>query len=392
MADLAAAFALFREGRFSEARAAALQLAEQNPQPFWPFYLAAVASAFAGEVRAFEEYLEQLIQNPLPEGRVYLHYLEAYYALLARDIEKALWHYLQIAESPEGWLAKALLRKFRKMKSVENPAFHAADYIVLPEVLPPPPRDSKVDKAEAKGWQYAAPAAKKAFSFKFNISQFSRTGLLVGVLVVVFSVSAIFYFYLYRGPKHVPTPVSIPPLEVASSAAVMPVSADFRPQYLYRTRDAIIRDFDQAKEFLRQKKINQCRYLLQRILVSNADFQTREKSRTFLGFIPDLPYHEFNDNLALPKLLAEPALWSGSLVVIAGELRDANTRAGYTTYHFVAREGAQEYLLTAFRENSIPEEKLETESGKKYIQVYGRFRGLTGPQRVVQLEVLRVWR
>jgi hypothetical protein len=77
---------------------------------------------------------------------------------------------------------------------------------------------------------------------------------------------------------------------------------------------------------------------------------------------------------------------------LAGELRDAATRSGATTYHFMVREGEREYSVQAFRDANLPEEKLESPDKKSHIQVYGRFRGLVGEQKTVYLEAMRVWR
>lgn len=395
MRDLAAGFELFRGGHFHEARALAAELIAANPQDFWAHYLAAIANAFAGDVRAFEPCLAALENLQLPAGaQVYLHYLQAWHALLARDAEKALWHYLQIAEEPEGWLARSLIKKFRKQKEIDHPAFHAADYIVLPQSLPPPAKreQSPIIKAESQGWQYIAPSKNSQNKRKFpriQLAAFSWRRLFLAAAmtaVIVATVLLAFWFWQKKAS------LELPPLQVADSAAVMPTTGNNKVLYTYRTRDAIINDFERAKELLAAKKINQSRFLLLRLLESNADFQTREKARIFLGFIPDLPYPEFNDNLPLRELLAMPKLRIGSLVLLSGELRDAQARAGATTYQILARDGEREYLVQVFRDGSVAEEALQSAGKKSHIQVYGRFRGLVGEQKAIYLEALRLWR
>jgi hypothetical protein len=391
MTELAAGFELFRGGHFAEARAAALQLITTYPENFWVYYLAAISSAFASEIRNFEADLAELERVALPEtGAVYLHYLKAWHALLSRDTEKALWHYLQIAEDPEGWLARSLIQKFRKQKEIANPAYHAADYIVLPATLPPQTKIPLKNTAAAEkpaGWQYTAPAKKKLPHIR--LATFSWARLAVALLIAALGVSA---FLIYRRYKPQRAEPEIPALQVADSAAVMPVTQGARVLYTYYSRDAIISDFEKAKRLLRERKVNQSRFILQRLIESNADFQSREKARIFLNFIPDLPFAEFNDNLLLRDIFADPKARTGSLILLAGELRDVMTQSGGTTYHCIVREGGREYLVQAFRDGNLPEEKLESSDKKSHIQIYGRFRGLVGEQKTVYLEALRIWR
>ncbi|MFZ5628070.1 MAG: hypothetical protein ACOY5B_03005 [Spirochaetota bacterium] len=391
MANLAGGFELFRGGHFAEAGSVARQLIAQRPADFWAHYLLTVASAFASEIPQFEVNLSALENAQQDENAgVYLHYLQAWHALLARDTEKALWHYLQIADHAEGWLARSLLKKFRKQKEIPNPAFHAADYIVLPSSLPPQAKKTNPNatgEEKAAGWLYE-PKAKKKLP-RIRLANFSWARLSLALLIAAVGASAILF---YRRYQLQPTRPEIPPLQIADSAAVMPVGKGARVLYTYRSRDAIISDFERAKKLLGERKINQSRFILQRLIESNADFQSREKARIFLNFIPDLPFAEFNDNLLLRDLFADTKARAGSLILLAGELRDAVTRAGATTYHFMVREGEREYLVQAYRDGNLAEEKLQSSDKKSHIQVYGRFRGLVGEQKIIYLEILRVWR
>lgn len=391
MAELAAAFELFRGGQFAEAKAQAMLLIARRPDDFWAQYLAAIASAFCSDIPEFEKYLTALEeQSHNGQQTVYLHYLQAWHAVMAGDTEKALWHYLQIADDPEGWLAKSLIKKFRKDKSIDNPAYHAADFIVLPGELPPRVRSKAqpINQAAAtEGWQYKP--KRRLFFPRLQLSAFSVRRFVVAVAIAAVLVG--FLFWLKKARNMQPT-VEIPELQIADSAAVMPVRGQNRPLYTYRTRDAIINDFEKAKKLLAERKVNQCRFLLLRLIESNADFQSREKARIFTGFIPDPPFLEFNDNIALRDLFNDTRARIGSVILVSGELRDAVERSGAATYHFVVREGDSEYLVQAFRDAKVTQEKLTNASARSPIQVYGRFRGLVGQQRTIYLEAIRIWR
>ncbi len=394
MTPLAAAFELFRRGLFVEARDAALEIIAEEPQSFWAYYLAAVSSAFQPDLKEFEKYLAEL--DNFDTQNVYLHYLKAYYSLLQRDIEKALWHYLEIADDSEGWLAQSLVKKFRKVKELNDVEFRVADFIVLPPELPPPirlsPQKSKATPATApreSGWQFDAekkrprpkPRANPLRGFPYRII------FIAGFLV--FAAAGIFILVRQHLNER---KILAPDLQVADSAAVMPVADPAKILYTYKTREGIIGDFEKAKLLLKERKVNQSRYLLNRLLASNADFQTREKSRTFLGFIPDVDYTDFSDNISLKNLFENVVLRRHSLVILSGELRDRAEENGGIQYQLIAREAGEEYRVHAFKNAAIPEEKLQPGKAGGGIQIYGRFKGLVGDQKAIYLEVIRVWR
>jgi len=418
MANLTAAYELFRRGHFAEARSAALSLIDQNSEDFWAYYLAAVSSAFLAELKDFEMYLG-LLESLAPDfasaaempsraearralsGNVYLHYLKAYYALLQNDVEKALWHYLEIADGAEGWLARSHIKKFRKTKELKNIGFRVADFIVLPGELPPKPPIPEIlpggappasraaqPVGDKPGWQFGK-SSLGVRRVRLNLASFSLLRLMTAV-TISFVLFALFMFWQGRAGKS--NVAAMPDLQVADSAAVMPVPDAAKILYRYKTREGIIADFDRAKELLKANKVNQARYLLQRLVHSNADFQTREKSRTFIGFIADPDFAAFNDNLRMKNLFEDIRLRRDSLVVIGGELRDVFAEGNGSLYQFIATENGEEFRVHVYRSESVKEETKATLSGSKTVQVYGRFKGLVGAQQAIYVEALRVWR
>ncbi|MFO1472707.1 MAG: hypothetical protein U1F27_16920 [Turneriella sp.] len=411
MNRLAAAFDLFRRGLFLEAREQARSIIADEAQSYWAHYLAAVSSAFARDLRDFEIQLEAL--DEFEVKNVYQYYLKAYYALLQHDIEKALWNYLEIANDKEGWLAKALIKKFRKLKELNGVEFHVADFIVLPAELPPPLqlevkraqselkeaptvpiKGMPAKKKSAPGWQFGKPPRKAAGAFVTAIAALPLRRMFIAA-TLLFATTAIVVVLWHHWRTTKKTTVQVPDLQIADSAAVMPVVTGDSVLYKYKSRDQVISDFERAKQLLAGRKVNQSLFLLNRLMFSNADFQTREKSRIFLGFIQEPDFRDFNDNLTLKELFENVKLRRGSLVVASGELRDAAEENGGTMYQLIAREGDEEYRINAFRPNSVKEEKgndKKPAGNGRYVQVYGRFKGLVGQQQAIYLEALRVWR
>jgi len=391
MTSLTAAFDLFRRGVFGEARTEAIKIVAAEPQNFWAIYLIAVSSAFLGDLKDFEQQLTVL--DEFSAKNVYLSYLKAYYALLQNDVEKALWNYLEIADEAEGWLARSLVKKFRKAREIKNIEFRVADFIVLPATLPPPhpltaqPPFHVVERGlGVRGWRFDSEKKKPRGGWSKRLAIIPYRAVIITAIVFL----AIAATYLLLKQK-IENQKLIPDMQVADSAAVMPVVDKNKILYTYRTREAIIRDFEDAKVLLKARKVNQCRYLLQRLVYSNADFQTREKARVFIGFIAEPAFTDFNDNVPLKDLFSAMRLRQGSLVVLAGELRDSASEPGGTLYQIIAREGGEEYLVHAFKSDAIKEEK-SLAGAKMPVQVYGRYKGLMGPQRAIYLEALRLWR
>lgn len=411
MANLAAAFDLFRRGLFLEAREQARSIIADEPQSYWAHYLAAVSSAFARDLRDFESRLEAL--DEFEVKNVYQYYLKAYYALLQHDIEKALWNYLEIANDKEGWLAKALIRKFRKIKELNGVEFHVADFIVLPAELPPPlqvevkPLQNKaqalpaeqeksqpVAKKSSPGWQFGKPPRKAAGAFATAIAALPLRRMFIAA-TLLFATTAIVVVLWHHWRTTKKTTVRVPDLQIADSAAVMPVVTGDSVLYKYKSRDQVISDFERAKQLLAARKVNQSLFLLNRLMFSNADFQTREKSRIFLGFIQEPDFRDFNDNLTLKDLFENVKLRRGSLVVASGELRDVAEENGGTMYQLIAKEGDEEYRISAFQAATIKEEKSGAHGanpGRTQVQLYGRFKGLVGAQQAIYVEVIRIWR
>jgi|GEM_PF-3371114 len=411
MERLSAAFDLFRRGLFLEAREQARAIIDSDPQNYWAHYLAAVSSAFARELREFESELEAL--DEFEVKNVYHYYLKAYYALLQHDIEKALWNYLEIANDNEGWLARALIKKFRKVKELNGVEFHVADFIVLPAELPPPTQIQVIQpekpqsagstvsvktksapprKKAAPGWQYGKVPRKGDGVWATALRELPYRKIFLAATLLFAGTAAV--LIVRQNLREKKAGVQVPDLQIADSAAVMPVVTGDSVLYKYKSRDQVIVDFERAKQLLAARKVNQSLYLLNRLMFSNADFQTREKSRIFLGFIQEPDFRDFNDNLTLKDLFENVKLRRGSLVVASGELRDAAEEGGGTMYQLISREGEEEYRINAFRANSVKEEKStgKPSVGGRHIQVYGRFKGLVGQQQAIYLEALRVWR
>ena len=361
-------------------------LLKRNASNLWAKYLCILCLGFKNEIASFSSAVEAL--NELEAKNVFFRYLIAYNFLLRQNTEKALWHYLEIVDEKEGWLARTLIKKLKTDKTLEHIEGRLADFIVLPEFLPP--------RQAQSSQTILTPAAKtskpiRSIWIKYSILSISILAFFIGL------------YFLSRHLKLSPqSEIKFPDARLGEWAAVMPVKNEKSVIYRYANRDAIITDFELAKQFLKTKRVNQSRYLLQRMILSNADFQSREKARYFTGFIPDLEFSDFADNIDLQKLLKEPKLRMDSLIVCDGELRDTKEEKVdekiARTYRLISASEENELKLVVYASPSVVEEKTDQDFSthrkrkKNTLQVYGKFKGLIGDQRAIYLEAIRVWR
>ncbi len=331
----------------------------------------------------------------------YLDYINAYLYLKNGDEEKALFLYTRLVEVAEGWLARELIEKSKKNLLVElareNSAFF---FIPLPEVKKTSllrrvflarPKHSEAPLGE----NHPTPVIKhNTFWYIFNRN--SARLLLLALLLLLAAGIGWQVLVLLRGANEKP---DWRQLNIDEAAHILP-GGQGAGEYRYVSRNQLLEDFQQARAGMAAGKINQTRYLLQRILLSNADFRSREKARLFLNFIPVPDYQKFSDNVPAADLLREPALRAGSYLVWEGEMKQWRKEQGGYRGSMVLSEHGETYLVEIFwpdaevmpgsKPEDFYEERASQQTARRAI-VFGQFKNLVGRQKVIYLEAIRVW-
>ena len=396
-----------KNGEFQKSIDFALKSYSLDHKDFWACFFASVAAAYLQDIDASRKYLDLALE--LSPDSVYLHYLQALHALVEHDAEKALWHWTLIHDKKEGWLARQLLEKMRKDENLIEKAagFEVGNFIVLPEFH----LDQKEDEDENATVAVEGPPEitvteellsgehdfeEHSVSKKEPIS-FRLAFVILGSVVLLGSI----WFLM----KTISTDAKKPgtawqQLSIKENASL--VGNPSKVQYRYATRQQLVDDFENARRYLKNNRINHARYLLQRIILSNADFKSIEKSKIFLRFIPEVRHEDFPDPVSVSDVIKEPEFYQGATVLWQGIATKIIEFDKGRQVQLMVSENNSNYLVEAF----LPTEKAEenwlkykdfeggaepTAENPKRAVVFGTFKSLIGKQNTLYLELKKIW-
>ncbi|MDH5719407.1 MAG: hypothetical protein OEZ13_02185 [Spirochaetia bacterium] len=406
-----------REGSFKEASDEAFEIIKNDGNNFWALFLGSVAYGFLDNRKYFLEYLEKA--KELDPESPYLWYLMAYSALWEEDLEKALWFWTKITETSEGWLAKELIEKARKRNSLVKMANEGqiSNFFILPdffnEIKPPDEsqenaKQKKVTIQSKKKTRRINTSTLDTKKLKLKINQYQKTIFIVSFSALFFLLVFIFNDNIINLFNNQPTDIQSKDdnrwmkLSIESDASLSGSSVNPHPLYIYQNSENLVGDFNRAKQFLLEKKINQTRYYLQRILNSNADFKTKEKSKIFLKFIPEVDYEDFEDLLFVSEIRKEPEFFYDCLVLWEGRLVRLKDVENGKEIRMLINEKNVEYLVEGFlrtdekkptwlSHEEFKRKKYDISTGSQKAIVYGKFKGLLGAEKTVYLEIISFW-
>lgn len=449
------AFEKIRSGEFEKAFADLEVALSTDPEDFWAWYLGAVSLGFLGDSARFMHFLDRA--SGLNPRSSYLAYLMAYRHLREGNLEKALWDWTRIVDLPEGWLACELVEKARKNKDLVHDAEdpdHFSRFVVFPDFFADIPKvpDPIPDESSLA----EIPGSIKHKKDSFSIQNFLRSVLPVGsfrrlfyrgavpkverwvdenrgtsggrhlpvknsILILLFILIASIGFLSVKQPDfflgHAPESLK----NLLGKAAQEPTWENLAIEnwanvlshkkegpgnqavlYRYETRNDLIEDFEKAREKMTSRFYNQARFLLQRILYSNADFKTKEKCKIFIGFIPEPDYRDFSDPVLPSEVMKSPEFYSGALVLWEGTVEQVRDMEQGKQVRLRVREGQTDFHAEVFYNSGeksgkwLPYSEFEKtrnrvgENTQKGV-IYGTFRGLVGSQKTIYIEALRMW-
>ena len=393
------AFEEIRTGRYEESLVYLKEHLSLDPDDFWGWYLNCVAWGHLGNRDEMLSSLEKV--RALNPGSLFPGYLEAYLSLLEGDLEKALLQWTHQVDYEEGWLARDLIDQARKGKDLISLAQSQGlePFIILPDIMEQlrlhVPHESDGESPAAP-----KPPEKKRARRRGRFSAKTAMGT-IGALVF----AALAGYFLTQWRSGDPQKRELwRDFTIDSSAQLGPRPQSNAPskRYQFENKDKLIEDFELAKKRMGEGRINQARFLLQRIFHSNADFKTREKTRIFLSFIPEPSHEEFSDPVFPGQLIKDPLYYTDSIVLWQGTVVKLEEKEGGRRVKMIVFENEKEYLVEAF----LPEEgrssnwqpyeefeqkRKELETKKFQAVVYGKFKGLIGPQKIIYLELLKLW-
>jgi len=385
------AYNFIREGEFAKALSLVENELIRDKKNFWAYYLASVAAGYLQDNDKLILYHDKA--KELNQQSVFLHYISAYIHLAEGNHERALWEWTRLIDFPEGWLARNLIEKERKGTDLYSKASEGniSYFIVLPEHLAELSDDALVNNLDEM--ETLSPERRRSFGIK-----------KVFLSLIIF-VSFIYLFYTgYNRFFNKKNEMTIPKwekLHLDNSALVIPPENSKKSLYIYKDREMLLDDFESAKEMLNKKKINKARFLLQRILLSNADFQSKEKSKIFLNFI-DTPEHEnFNDPVLPSEIFSTQEFYTNSIVLWEGDVIDSREVDKGKEFQLDIRENDRHFIVYAFlhtgKDRTIwsPYSEFKrnqtSEKTRNRAVIYGRYKGMIGNPPSIYIELLKLW-
>lgn len=349
---------LIRKGAYERARELLPQLKEESELAYFcRVFLQLYFKAEKTDITAY--------QNLFPDS-VYLRYFLAYLALLANREEEALYHYTQLADFKQGWLAREFIEKARQNQLLPLVEREKVSFFVpLPE------------EVTNNFLKFKIPHKLK-FIYQSKIIYFIFTIILLIVLASFF----------FKPKQRAKAPWEN--LELDETAHIIPFGQGGNP-YRYENREDMKRDFLKARESMYANRFNKARYYLQRLIYSNADFRSREKAKIFLNFIPEPDYESFNDNIPAEDLLNESIFYTNCYLLWEGTMHVWKKENNGYRGSLVVRENDKNFLVELFwpqKENDSKKDIRPNLPAKAI--VFGQFKGLIGKQKLIYLEALRV--
>ena len=394
---LLAAFKAIKSGEFENAFELADSVIRKDINNFWAWYIAAVSLGFLNRIKTFEHYVERA--KALNPDSGYLLYLQSYISLTKNDLESALVNWTRLVDLEEGWLARELIEKARKGVDLVEKADkgNISAFIVIPDF-------TKRMESEVVEPDISFELPQETFPDKPRKSSFIKS--LIKNFAVIVAIAAL--AMLLKNPvinfiKKEPDSQSVmwKNLKIDEWAALVNQQHPQKDQYLFKNKDQLIDDFENAKKYLTEKKINQARFILQRILGSNADFKTKEKSKIFLSFIPEPDYQDFSDPLFPEQILEFPGFYTDCLVLWQGTVLKMKDVEHGKELRLLIKDQSSDYIVDAFlpgsekKSNWLPfsdyQQRKELAEKKSQAIVYGKFKGLIGKQKVLYLELVQLW-
>ncbi len=398
------------QASFQEALLILDKLLQENKKNFWAWLLGAVSLAFLNKMVSFEYYLEQAQQ--LAPNSSYVHMLHAYIYMQQDQKEKAIMVWTKILDTPQEWFAKKLLDSVKSKDTLKVAAKknEISRFIILPDLQKEIERFHKNNTPSAQNiTQKEANSSssnriqllKKNMTRRLQLSceiLFRKSLIIPYVLIVILLVTFIIFQY-YELPvtsNHVKNFVLHPNISLAPKNSLNSVL------HTFSSKKEIVHDFNQAKHFLWKNKINQARYLLKRIIYSNADWSTKEQCKSFLKFIPFVNYDKFHDPIHLSKLLEHPELYVDSQLLLSGKLFAFSEMNTGKQLQALVNSESKNYIIDAYIPNQTVESNwkpyhdfdpkhVNKDNSNKKVVFFGRFKGLIGQQNRIYLELDNLW-
>ncbi len=243
-----------------------------------------------------------------------------------------------------------------------------------------------------RGWAQRGGSAKPAF------------GLLASLAIAALGAAAIFYVtlsdYSWRslqqdigsqilgngGGRSAFSDERLLPLAPTSGTVVSAEQySDERPRFIFADRQAALEAYNRARSLILKKRVNQARYILGKLELSNASFEIKERALLLRSMIPTVPRDQFNDPLHLPTAEAESYIYRDAQILWRGEITSLQHGDETLRFRLLPKRGEDREIIALYspgREGQREPEKLQLGA---VVEIFGHLRRLDGDKLLVEV-------
>ncbi len=358
---------LLRDARFDEAFRLCQQIRSLNRRPPAPLlYLGACALFGMGHIHQAETW----VQDHAASGGSAVDnlYLLAYVHLHSRRLDQALVCWTRILQiDPAQIFADTLIEKLKEgEKTIVREIHRPASYLSFVPLEFAEEKNHLPVLSYLKNMMPELPGKK--------ITAAALIGLVVAVVAGLYF-SGFFRHDPYRGlteklPGPPATGTVIPPEEFKRE----------KPRFYFEDRNAAIRLYNEAREKIGQGQINQARYLLSRIELSNAGFEIKERADLLRDLIPDVDKKDFRDEVKISDIWNDPYMFRGAQVLWEGRISSLQKNEKISRFT-LNQDDVSSALIVVETQNDRNSSSLEEGSR---ILVFGTFLEKQGSRLIVR--------
>jgi len=346
-------------------------------------YMGACALFGLGHIHQADDWVSQ--HGILTEHDASFLYLDAYIQLHNRNFQKALLNWTRILQlDPSQTLADTLIDR---LKSGEENVFRE---ISKPEsfirFIPLPENSEDKDVRDRRDT-----SDKRSINIRKII--LAALGItLIGIMLgLFFAFSSITSRFFKTDPFH-KLDDSLP-REPADGKIVSRENIKGKlPRFYYENNKLVLRDYAMAREKIIKGEINQARYLLGRIELSNAGFEIKERALLLRDMIPHVKRKDFKDPCRISQILKEPYMLRGAIILWKGRVAafSSNDAGARFVFRELSRPDVIINVLLPYQKQHKPQAIANLKDGQ-IVGVYGVFEKKISTGRIIvrALEIVK---
>ena len=311
------AFRYFRKKRYNEAILILEKIVSSEPRSPYPHFLLCVSlllNSRLGEAGHVMNNLRKIAPGYLP-----LVELEAFLFLKgAPDSQAALIKYIETLEKFPG--DKYIASTMRILQSVKDFSDFQKSAKLVDHVRIPRPGLRPLFSPDRKNRPISLPAEKSRAPRRSNSASYRKIIIIIFIIVILAGGSYFAFDLIQKNLNIIKTEPNFDAVELDGLRydLIDKIKKD-KPPFFYFTDNELLKDFNEAKQLIKNKRYNEALVMINKIGNSNANFRVMERADFLRKFIQGIEDREYG-NVAIGTVVQRPYLYRGVFVKWKGRL------------------------------------------------------------------------